>query len=81
MEFRSNGTCRGSDSYGRAVAGTFAFVDADHIKVELTTTSEDKAKGIRFVDRGSGIAKIAVRGDALTMTEEDGSAIRYQRVK
>jgi hypothetical protein len=81
MEFRSDGTCQGSDSDGRVVSGTFAFLDADHIKVDLTTTAEDKAKGLRFVDHASGVAKIVVQGDTLTMTEENGSAKHYQRAK
>jgi|SRR5690348_17343063 len=81
MEFRSDGTCQGNDRYGRVVSGKFAFVDADHVKVDLTTTSEDKAKGVRFVDHATGVAKIVVSGDELSMTEENGSAIHYQRLK
>ena len=81
LEFRSDGTCQGNDQYGRVVSGKFAFVDADHVKLELTTTSEDKAKGLRFVDRAAGIAKILVKGDELSITEEGGSATHYQRLK
>ena len=81
MEFRNDGTCQGSDSYGRVVSGKFAFVDAEHVKIELTTTSEDKTKGVRLVDQGAGVAKIAVHGDDLSMTEEDGQAMHYKRLK
>ena len=81
MEFRRDGTCRGSDKYGGVVTGKFAFVDADHIKVELTTTSVDKAKGIRSVDHGSGVVEIVVQGDSLDIIDGDGPPTHYQRVK
>ena len=81
MEFRSDGSCQGQDQYGRVVSGNFAFVDAEHIRLELTTSSEDKAKGLRFVDHSTGVAKVALNGDELVMTEPNGSAIYYQRQK
>ena len=81
MEFRSDGRCQGQDQYGRVVSGDFAFVDAEHIRLDLTTSSEDKAKGLRFVDHSTGVAKVAVNGDELVMTEPNGSAIYYQRQK
>ena len=81
MEFRADGSCQGQDQYGRAVSGKFAFVDAEHIRLELTTSSEDKAKGLRFVDNSTGVVKVAVNGDELVMTEPNGSAIHYQRQK
>ncbi len=81
MEFHSNGTCQGTDRYGRTVTGKFAFIDADHIKLELTTSSVDKASGVRSVDHGSGVAEIAVQGDSLDLIDEDGPLIHYQRVR
>ena len=81
MEFRSDGSCQGQDQYGRVVSGKFAFVDAEHIRLELTTSSEDKAKGLRFVDHSTGVAKVAVNGDELVMTEPNGPTIHYQREK
>jgi hypothetical protein len=81
MEFRSDGSCQGQDQYGRVVSGNFASVDAEHIRLDLTTSSEDKAKGLRFVDHSTGVVKVAVNGDELVMTEPNGSAIYYERKK
>ena len=81
MEFRAHGTCQGQDQYSRLVSGNFAFEDAEHIRLELTTSSEDQAKGLRFVDHSTGVARVAVKGDQLIMTEPNGSAIHYQRQK
>ena len=81
MEFSRDGTCRGSDSYGRAVTGKFTFVDAGHMKVETTTISEDKAAGVAVVDKVSGVYKVVMQGDSLTMTEGSGSVTHYQRAQ
>jgi len=79
MEFSSDGTCKGSDSYGRVVTGKFTFIDADHMKVETTITSN--AGSVTVVDKATGVYKVAVQGDSLTMTEDNGSAIHYQRAQ
>ena len=79
MEFSSDGTCRGSDSYGRVVTGKFTFIDSDHMKVETTTTSTSGS--VAVVDKSSGVYKVVVQGDSLTMTEGNGQAIHYQRTQ
>jgi hypothetical protein len=81
MEFRGDGTCQGMDQYGRVVSGKFAFLSPNEIKLDLTTSSEDKAKGLRFVDHSVGVASFVVNGDELVMTEQHGSRIHYQRQK
>ncbi len=79
IEFRSDGTFQGIDQYGRALSGNFGFTDPEHVKLDITVSSEDKTKGLRFVDHSTGIVKLAVNDNELVMTEPGGSAIRYQR--
>jgi RNA polymerase sigma factor (sigma-70 family) len=81
MEFHSDGTCQGSDRYGRRMSGKFTFIESDRIRIELTTRSVDKASGTVGVDKAAGICKLVVNNDSLTMTDEGGSAMHYRRVK
>ncbi len=81
MEFRSDGTSQGIDRYGRVVSGTFTFIDPEHMKLEMTTTSADKTSGVIAVDRASGVCKVLVEGDLLTMTDEGGSVLHYKKLK
>jgi hypothetical protein len=81
LEFSSDGTCQGHDRYGREVSGKYVFIDADHVKLELTTSSQDQARGVRMVDHATGVARIRIQGDELSLIDEGGSATRYRRQK
>lgn len=79
MEFRSDGTFQGTDRYGRALTGNFSFTDAEHVQLETTMISEDKAKGLRFVDHSSGVVRLVVTDNEMLLTEPGGPTMRYQR--
>ena len=82
MEFRSDGTLRGIDRYGRAMTGNFEFVDAEHVRMKTTVSAVDGQTWNKLVDSAEGICKIQVQGDVLTLVEPaGGAAVHYRKAK
>lgn len=79
MEFLRDGTLRGIDEYGRPLSGSFEFIDSQHIRIKITSTSVDRQSGVKMVDNAEGICRLDVKGDSLTLTEENGTANHYSR--
>ena len=81
VEFHSDGTLRGIDKYGRPLTGSFEFVDADRVRIKITTSSVDRQAGVKMVDNAEGVCRLDVQRDLLTLTEENGTASHYRRAK
>jgi hypothetical protein len=81
VEFRRDGTLRGTDKYGRPLTGSFEFLDADRVRIKMATSSVDRQAGIKMVDNAEGVCRLKVDGDLLTLTDEDGTANHYRRTK
>ena len=80
IEFRSDGTCHGVDEYGRVVTGSFTLLDDERFRIDLTTRTTNSAGNVA-VDRASGVCKLLVKRDSLTLIDPAGMMKSYQKVK
>jgi hypothetical protein len=81
VEFRGDGTIRGIDKYGKPLTGGFEFLDGDRVRIRMTSSSVDQKAGIKMVDNAEGVCRLDVQGDLLTLTEENGNANHYRRMR
>ena len=80
MKFGSDGSLRGTDRYGRALTGSFEFIDADHVRIK-TTISQEQPNGSKFVDNAEVVCQFKVEGDLLTLSEQGGASSHFRRAK
>ena len=81
MEFRSDGSLRGTDRYGRPIRGSFEFIDSDHVRVKQRVSSEDRATGSKFVANSEAICALEIKGESLRLTDRDGASASFRRGK
>jgi hypothetical protein len=81
MNLHPDGTLSGTDEYGRQSRGTFQLIDDQHIKIVTETRETNRTTGQISADKSEGTLRILVQADSLLLTEGNGSASRFKRIK
>ncbi len=81
VEFGKDGEIQAVDGAGNRLTGHFEFVDNDHVRLLMSSSSLDKKTGVRAEGTMIALCKFEVRGGTLTMTDEDGSTHQYRKAR
>lgn len=63
------------------MTGSFEFVDAEHLRIKMTSSSVDRKTGTKMVDNAEGVCRLDVQGNTLTLVEENGTVSHYIRTR
>jgi len=80
IEFHSDGTLRGVDEYGRPLSGSFTRIDGERVRIELIVRTTNAAGDVAS-DNASGVCKLIVKADSLTLVEPDGARKEYRKTQ
>jgi hypothetical protein len=81
VEFGKDGEIQAVDGAGNRLTGHFEFVDNDHVRLLMSSSSLDKNSGVRAEGTMIALCKFEVRGGTLTMTDQDGSTHQYRKTR
>lgn len=81
LNLHPDGTLSGTDEYGRQSRGSFQLIDDQHIKIVTETRETNRTTGQISADKSEGTLRILVQADSLLLTEGNGSASRFRRIK
>lgn len=81
LNLRPDGTCDGTDEYGRHSRGNFKLLEDQHLQISLEIRETNQQTGQVFSDKSQGVLRILVQADSLLLTDGNGTVSRFQRAK
>lgn len=81
LNLHPDGTCDGTDEYGRHSRGTFKLHEDQRLQLSLEIRDTNQQTGQILVDKSQGTLRILVQADALILTDGNGTVSRFKRVR
>ena len=81
LTLHPDGTCNGTDEYGRHSRGTFKLHEDQRLQLSLEIRDTNQQTGQILVDKSQGTLRILVQTDSLILTDGNGAVSRFKRVK
>ena len=81
LNLHPDGTCDGTDEYGRHSRGNFKLLEDQHLQLSLEIRETNQQTGQVFNDKSQGVLRILVQADSLLLTDGNGTVSRFKRVR
>lgn len=81
LNLHPDGTCDGTDEYGRHSRGTFTLREDQRLQISLEVRDTNQQTGQILSDKSQGTLRMLVQANSLILTDGNGTVSRFKRVK
>lgn len=79
LHLNPDGTCDGTDEYGRHSQGTFKQLPDQRLQLSLEIRETNKQSGQILSDKSQGTLRMLVQPNSLVLTDENGAVSQFTR--